>query len=59
MVFQKPIDIKPHLPTPGYPSAGRHVILGTAELKIDIAAHPGASNCFIVVLLDQPLYPPC
>ena len=55
MVLQKGIDIHLGLPATGYPSAGKHVILETAEPKIDIAANPGASNRFFVVLLDHSL----
>ena len=58
MFIQKRFDIDLHLPTTDYPSAGKHVILETAEFKIDFAAHHGASNRFVVVLLDQSVYPP-
>lgn len=53
MVFQKLIDIHPLVPATDYPSTREHVILGTAELKIDVAAYPGASNYLIIVLFNQ------
>ena len=53
MVFQKLIDIHPLVPAADYPSTGKHVILGTAVLKIDLAAYPGAPNYLIIVLFNQ------
>ncbi len=44
------------LPTTDYPPAGKHLILETAVPKVDLTAHPGASNRFVVVLLDQSVY---
>jgi hypothetical protein len=58
MVLQKGIDIHLGLPATGYPSAGKQVILETAEPKIYLAANPGASNRFVVVQFDQYLHPP-
>jgi len=58
MVFQQLINIHLGLPTTNYPSAGKHIVLKTAESKIHLAAHPGASNRFVVVLFDQSVYLP-
>jgi hypothetical protein len=56
MVRQKPIDIHLHLPATDYPSAGKHVILETAVPKIDLTAHPRASNRFVIVLFKQSVH---
>jgi hypothetical protein len=55
MVFKKRIDINPSLPTSDDPSAGQHVILGTAELEVHLSTHPGASKPFVVVFLYHPV----
>ena len=54
--LQKPIDIYPILPASDNPSAGKHIILGTAIQKIDVATHPGASDYHIIILFDQPFF---
>ena len=53
MFIQKLIDIHLHLPTTDYESAGKHVVLETAEPEIDLTPHPGASHRLVVVLLDH------
>jgi hypothetical protein len=53
MCAQKLIDIHLPLPTTNYKSAGKHVILGPAEPKINLTAHPGTSDRFVVVLLNH------
>jgi hypothetical protein len=58
MLLHKSFDIHLALPTTGYESAGEHVVLETAEPKIDFTPHPGASDRFVIVLLDQCIYPP-
>jgi len=53
MFIQKFVDIHLFLPTTDNPSARKEVILGPAEFKGDITTYPGASNRFIIVLLNQ------
>jgi len=58
VVFQKLVNIHPLLPATDYPSTGKHVVLGAAVHKIDVTAHPGTSNRFVVVLLYQYIHLP-
>jgi len=53
MLFQKRIDIKIRLPTTDDPPAWKHVIFETTVFKIYLAAQPGASKRFVIILFDQ------
>ena len=58
MLLHKSFDIHLPLPTTNYKPAGEHVILETAESKIDLTPHPGASDRFVVILFNQGVQPP-
>jgi hypothetical protein len=53
MLLHKSFDIHLPLPTTNYKPAGEHVILETAESKIDLTPHPGASDCVVVILFNH------
>ena len=54
-IFQEAVDIHLVLPATDYPSAREHVVLGTTEPEIHLAAHPGAANLFVIILLYHPV----
>jgi hypothetical protein len=57
MFVQQCLDIHLPLPTTNYKPAGEHVILETAESKIDFTTYPGTSDRLVIVLLDQDIVP--